>query len=293
MGISQGAMSTPPTLSISKPPKTIKQNYSAVVGLLRQQQEYELLSEIEFCGRAVGRRMKYTLLPNGAAYRGGEWFCRSRHCPLCTQASAASWGRDIGSITDKILSESPTTEFVLATFKTGREILIKSEESALEISAELRLLSKAFGRLFKRKELRQDFLGSVRVIEISLNPFTLGAWVHAHCVLALKSTYFKPNHYLNRESWRRLWSDALKVEGLKPEVWLKHLRRDNSAGGNISKAVGRWIRYGLKAGWLNAVPKIPESQSAVMALKTILKSLRGRRLISMTGIFRKPPQPPK
>lgn len=294
---------TPPTISIAKSPKSIKrrrrtktaqQNYSAIVGLLNQQHEYELLSEIELCGRAVGRRMKYRRVPNGAAYRGAEWFCRSRHCPLCTQASAAAWGREMCTITDKVLTESPTTEFLLATFKTGREVIITSEESALEIATELCLLSKAVSRLVKRKELRQDFLGSVRVIEIALNPLTLGAWVHLHCVIAIKPTYFKPGHYLNRESWRRLWATALKIEGLEPEVWLKRLKRQSGEPKEqISKTIARWVQYGLKASWLNAVPKIPESQSAVMALKAILKSLRGKRFISLTGLFRKPARTPK
>jgi plasmid rolling circle replication initiator protein Rep len=129
--------------------------------------------------------------------------CRDRFCTTCQSFKA----REIrGRVRDAIeLQRAVWPGMVYAHLTlTCRNVPVE------KLAAELERMSKAFGRMTKRKEW--PAIGYVRFLEV-----TRGADGHAHphyhVILALHPDYFTDRgadaSYLPHDRWRKLWQEAL------------------------------------------------------------------------------------
>lgn len=214
-------------------------------------------------------------------------FCRDRLCPIC------SWRRSL-----KLFGQVSQILDVLRSYRFRYLFLTLTVPSCSSSS-----LSSTLDRLFKPglhdffQSLRRLGVmhGFFRALEVTRNndPMSKSYGLyhpHFHIVLAVKPDYFtSPDLYLNHDQWLQLWRDCYGDQTIT-QVDVRSVYRklgsdqQHTLDYDYGSAVAEIAKYAVKTSDY-IIPDNPDlTDTIVYDLATALK---GRRLVSYGGIFRK------
>lgn len=165
-------------------------------------------------------------------------FCRVRFCPVCQWRRSLMWKARFYKTLPDLLETVPGGRWLFLTL-TVQNCLIK------DLRPTLSEMGKAWGRLVKTKAFA-DVLGWVRTVEVTRSK-NGDAHPHYHVLLLVKSTYFKPGHYLKQSDWADAWRIAARLP-YDPVVDVRAVRSktgDKSTGA-VSDAVAETLKYAVK-----------------------------------------------
>ncbi|MFX2606832.1 protein rep [Enterobacter asburiae] len=137
--------------------------------------------------------------------------CRDRSCQECQRLRAFVLQQKIRQILPDLIAQTDAKDGLIFGTLTVKNPLIS------ELKDYLKILSKAFARMFKRKEFKQIFegRGGFRCFEVTRGESGADyCHPHIHFLLQVKAAYFARNSplYINSEKWAEAWTDCLKLE---------------------------------------------------------------------------------
>lgn len=192
----------------------------------------------------------------------GANFCGNRFCPHCSYTKARKDAFQTSIIIDYLKSKG--YKFIFLTL-TAPNI----DGSCLE--KEIRSYSKAFKRLFDRKEVKAIAKGYMRKLEVTYNPKSDTFHPHYHVIIAVSSSYFTDTKaYLSREKWLDYWKKA---------------KRDMS----ITQVDVRKLSTSADKGVLEITKYIAKDSnylSSEEVFKVFYGALKGKRAYSYRGVFK-------
>mgnify|MGYP003418631844 CR=1 FL=1 len=131
-------------------------------------------------------------------------FCQKRLCPICTWRLSMKRFTNLSAVTTESKSKGYQHLFLTLTAK---------DVPGSELKAEIKRYFSAWKLLSDKNPLfKKSIHGWFRALEITYNEKTNEYHPHLHIVLAVKSTYFKPTHYINQKTWTAMWRRALKID---------------------------------------------------------------------------------
>ena len=231
-------------------------NKSVIDWLIKQKKtkETEIAYEIYQCATFI----EFSDI-GGQAKISRANFCRNRVCNVCAWRRQAKF---LGQI-NPILAETSREgyEFVFTTL-TVRNTSLKALGETID------KMMKAYNKFLGRQKINRAFVGSIRSVEITYNPDEETYHPHMHILSAVNPDYFfNPDKYISQSELTCIWRECLGVN-YNP---ICHIEKVS----NTSKAEVETIKYALK-------PSQYEE-----ALEGFYYVLKGRRLISFSGIFSK------
>lgn len=183
-------------------------------------------------------------------------FCRERICSVC------AWRRQSKFIAQMLPTLSFLSEkgyefiFATATIKNVKyEDLSKTVDNMLI----------AYDKLLKRRKIKNAWVGKVRSLELSYNSDTKTFHPHIHILIAVNENYFSGSDYISLEEFSAIWKDVLSLD-YTPICDIRKVTDEE-------RGAVETIKYALKP----TLDKEP--------LRAFLHILKGRRLISFSGIF--------
>lgn len=233
----------------------IKKSYNEnVIDYLQSIGEKERAENIRYCGNNIG----ITTINNVAKIVKAD-FCRERLCNIC------AWRRQSKFIaqTFPIISilENKGYKFLFVTL-TVKNMAYEDLDNAVNE------IIKGYELLRKRRKIKRAWSGIVRSIELSYNSIEHTFHPHIHLLIAVKDTYFKDKDmYITQEELTHIWKDCIDADYI-PIVNIKMVN-DNCVGAVET------LKYSLKP------------NQARECFDAFFYILRGRRLISFSGIFSK------
>ena len=206
-------------------------------------------------------------------------FCKMRLCPMCSWRRSMKLFGQTARVAGEILDRYPKTRFIFVTFTV-------KNCSADDLKNTLKRMDKAFkyitsaGQTFApAKGLKKNLLGYMRATEITYNQQANTYHPHFHILMAVKSTYFKGQAYLNHEKWQALWRDAAGLD-YEPQVRAEAV---TDKGKGMAGAVAETAKYPVKVADLL---KITDKKKAVAALITLHHAMENRRMVTFGGVFK-------
>jgi len=169
-------------------------------------------------GRVFGccSRRELAVGAGGYAYNLHTHRCRDRNCVECQRVRAFVLQQKIREITPELIKQTDAKDGLIFGTLTVKNPLIT------ELKDYLKILSKAFARLMRRKEFKVG-VGGFRCFEVTRGEAgSEFCHPHIHFLLQVKASYFSRNSstYIKSEEWATAWTDCLKleVEKIKSEL---------------------------------------------------------------------------
>lgn len=186
-------------------------------------------------------------------------FCRERICNVCAWRRQAKFVSQTRPVLNILSNKGYRFIFVTLTIQN-----MPFEE----LNQALDLIMSAFHKFVMRRQIKRAFKGIIRSVELTYNEKKDTFHPHIHMLVAVESDYFSHSgFYTTHETITELWREALGVD-YTPIVHVESVD-------DTEKAQLETLKYSLK-------PSQNEK-----ALKVFLYVLRGRRLISFSGVFAK------
>lgn len=183
-------------------------------------------------------------------------FCRDRICKIC------AWRRQAKFISQMLPTlsalKSKGYDFIFAT-------LTLKNCSQEDVSKNIDTLMTAYNLLCKRREIKRAWKGMCRSVEISYNDIINTFHPHIHMLIAIDDTY--RDNYITQKRLCEIWKECTGVD-YTPVVDIRKVN-DNE------KASIETLKYALK----------PTQYKE--AINVFLYQLKGRRLISFSGVISK------
>jgi plasmid rolling circle replication initiator protein Rep len=116
------------------------------------------------------------------------------------------------------------------------------------LRATIQDMNKAWHRLVVRKEFASNVQGWVRTTEVTRGQDGL-AHPHFHCLLMVKSSYFK-KHYVKHERWVELWQECARLD-YRPSVRIQVVKSKPGKGRSsiespLRRAIYETLKYSVK-----------------------------------------------
>ena len=245
--------------------QAIKINPS-VISPKRLQDLADCASQLEYLQDAEGNKKLYK-----------TYFCRVRLCPMCQWRRSLKLFSQVSKITDYINNQNNQVRYLFIT-------LTQKNCSGLELVQEINKINKSFSLLVDKTKrvqpatkFKKMLLGYIKSTEVTYNPKTKTYHPHLHCIFAVQGEYFNKANYINKNSWRAIWADLLKVDYL-PQIDVQAIKPARQ-----QKAVAELAKYPAK---VSSILNLPQTQAVqvVMDLTTLCYK---RRFVAFGGIFKK------
>lgn len=235
---------------------------------------------------SCGTYMEMGKTAGGRTFLAHACFCHDRLCPLCSSRKAVNMARELSYILDDVEAEHPEVRYVFLT-------LTMRNCSGDELPDRLKLLTKAWNKLWKHRDFERAVNGWFRSIEITRkmkNPPELKYHPHIHAVLAVSPEYFDKTSrlYLPHDWWVEHWGKALGVDYaptvdirkayMKPEkrAYYEAMGKSSEYGAAVEAA-----KYPVKdSDYINS--RLPEAE-AVQVVMEYAGATRGRRFTAFGG----------
>lgn len=215
----------------------------------------KIAEHIHKCGTYVG----ITEIENIAHIVKAD-FCRERVCPIC------AWRRQAKFLSQTIpiiqYLSSLGYNFIFATL-TIKNVKGNNLGKAIDI------ITKGYNLLSKRRQVKRAWSGIIRSIEVTYNHKKDTFHPHIHMLIAVTSDYYTSADYISHSTLINLWKECIQAD-YNPSVHIQAVTGESEEVGAVET-----IKYALK----------PTQE--VKALKCFIEELKGRRLISFSGIFGK------
>jgi plasmid rolling circle replication initiator protein Rep len=245
--------------------QAIKINPS-VISPKRLQDLADCANQLEYLQDAEGNKKLYK-----------TYFCRVRLCPMCQWRRSLKLFSQVSKITDYINQQNNQVRYLFIT-------LTQKNCNGSELMQEINKINKSFSLLVDKtkrvqpaSKFKKMLLGYIKSTEVTYNPKTKTYHPHLHCIFAVQEEYFNKANYINKNSWRAIWADLLKIDYL-PQVNVQAIKPARQ-----QKAVAELAKYPAK---VSSILNLPQAQAVqvVMDLTTLCYK---RRFVAFGGIFKK------
>ena len=228
-------------------------NKNVVSWLAEKKQDQERADAIHQCATFI----EFERAENTAQITKAN-FCRQRLCHVCAWRRQAKFLSQMTPILDELSKEYL---FVFAT------LTVKNAPLS-DLSATVDNMMIAYNKLLGRKRVQQAFAGCVRSLELTYNPDLDTFHPHIHILIAVRPDYYyNPSLYVSQKELVRMWQSCLGVDYV-PVCHIEGVRGEKRAEVEV-------LKYSLKPS---------KYETALEAFGYVLK---GRRLVSFSGIFAK------
>lgn len=222
------------------------------------------------------------------------WYCRERMCPVCQYKRSLKIKHNTLDIVKRIEEgNAGGYEYIFITL-TMRNVY--GEELTASVD---KLLNGWRDLLRNSRTFKKVAEGTIRTLEITYNAENNTYHPHIHAILAVPEGYYDKNKdlYISQENLSILWKNTLDIN-YRPVVDIRAITRKDfhviSAGNEecekdiivekmkkreleYSSAVSEVCKYAVKFNYASAPGH---------ALERLYYALKGRRLISYSGIFK-------
>lgn len=198
-------------------------------------------------------------------------FCRDRLCPMCNWRRSLKIFGQMSKIMDFLQQEGYRFLFLTLTVKNCPAE--KLPETVNALFAGWRYL------YHKNKIFRSLICGTYRGLEVTRNSNTGEFHPHLHCILAVRPDYFKGGNYITQAQWSKLWQSACALD-YDPIV---HIQTVKAGARGLGGAVAEVAKYAVKSSdYLSG-----SMDDKLAYVSAFLSALTRRKLVSLTGCFRK------
>lgn len=218
---------------------------------------------------SCGTYLEFAIYPNEKKLKSAN-FCKARLCPMCNWRLAQKRFCNLSAVTELAKSNKYQLLFLTLTAKNV---------SGNDLHNEIKRYFDAWRKLTKYAPEFKAVHGWFRALEVTYNQEDDSYHPHLHIVLAVKSTYFKPDYYISQEKWSSLWQHYLSID-YTPVVHIQKVyanKNGSSAEKEASKYTVKDTDY-LIDNNLNLSAKV---------VNVLDSSLRRVRLIAYGGILKK------
>ena len=235
----------------------------------RSERMFECGSTLQFAVSNTGERRLYKAN-----------FCRDRLCPACQKRRSLVVFHQVKNVCSAISTDFPTYKYVLLT-------LTVPNVPVADLPPKITDMSKAWGRLVKRKEFSTAVKGWFRTLEITYNAKQDTYHPHYHVLLCVPSGYFK-NYYIKQSRWLELWQESMKDHSIT-QIDVRVIKPNPNRKGTdaISSAAAEVGKYATKPS--DYLDRVPNSKERYIASKKIVRDLavaiRGRKLVAFGGLM--------
>lgn len=246
--------------------QAIKINPS-VISPKRLQDLADCASQLEYLQDAEGNKKLYK-----------TYFCRVRLCPMCQWRRSLKLFSQVSKITDYINQQNNNQVrylFITLTQKNcnGSELV----QEINKINKSFSLLVDKTKRVQPASKFKKMLLGYIKSTEVTYNPKTKTYHPHLHCIFAVQGEYFNKANYINKNTWRSIWADLLKIDYL-PQINVQAIKPARQ-----QKAVAELAKYPAK---VSSILNLPQTQ-AVQVIMDLTTLCYKRRFVAFGGIFKK------
>ena len=230
----------------------VKKGYNRkVISFLEGRGELTRADKIRDCASMLG----FTNIENIAHIVKAN-FCRDRLCSVCAWRRQARFVSQMRPVMQNLENEYKFV-FVTLTVKSVSRDMLKGMVD---------LILKAYDRLLKLKQISSSWVGKIRALELTYNEEDDLFHPHLHILVAVKPSYFESSQeYISHEKLCFMWQNCLRVDYI-PVCDIRSVN-DNMAGAVET------LKYGLKPA------------KGMKPLEAFADVLRGRRLVSFSGVF--------
>jgi len=159
-------------------------------------------------------------------------FCKHKLCPLCNKRRSDKHSVQVKQILDKARINKTRARYLLLTLTAKNAIDGDSLNSALTD------MSKAFNKLIKRKKIQKNFIGGMRVTEVTVSKRDSSYNQHMHILLMVEASYFNSSeNYLSQSEWTQIWKESLQVD-YNPIVHIEVVRPHKTKAKNEKDLMG-------------------------------------------------------
>lgn len=238
-----------------------------VISPKRLQDLADCASQLEYLQDVEGNKKLYK-----------TYFCRVRLCPMCQWRRSLKLFSQVSKITDYINQQNNNQVrylFITLTQKNccGSELV----QEINKINKSFSLLVDKTKRVQPATKFKKMLLGYIKSTEVTYNPKTKTYHPHLHCIFAVQEEYFNKVNYINKNTWRAIWADLLKVDYL-PQVNVQAIKPARQ-----QKAVAELAKYPAK---VSSILNLPQMQ-AVQVIIDLTTLCYKRRFVAFGGIFKK------
>lgn len=211
-------------------------------------------------------------------------FCKQRLCPAC------SWRRSVKiyGATSRILDYIDATEgkAVKYLFLT----LTVKNVPLPRLSQTIDQMSEAYNRLRNNRAWKRRILGAMRTLEITINPETHEAHPHYHLILVVPRSYATKGDklYWTHADWQAQWKQAARLD-YAPQVSIERVKGRKAGVAEVSKYMAKDTDYLIDSQAAHMGTEEAEALTDYL-VSNLTEQLRGRQLVSYTGLLRKAQQ---
>lgn len=211
-------------------------------------------------------------------------FCKQRLCPSC------NWRRSL-----KIFGNTSRILDYLDTTQKGRikylflTLTVKNCPLPM-LGAQIDAMAAGFKRLTNNRAWKRRVLGCMRTLEVTINHETMTAHPHYHLILAVAREYATKADatYWDHSQWLAAWQKAARLD-YTPNVSIERVRGRRSGVAEVSKYMAKDTDYIVSA-WEGQMGTEEADAATDYIVRNLHEQMRGRRLISYTGILREAQQ---
>lgn len=226
----------------------------SVIEWLYKKQLNEYAYALEDCATVIG----FTDIANVAHVTKAN-FCRKRLCNICAWRRQSRFTAQTFPVLQ--ILQSRGYRFIFATLTVPNVPLE-------ELQGTVNLLMKSYDRLLKHRKIKRSWCGKIRALEVTYNRERQTFHPHIHVLVAVRNEYFNDNSlYITVDEFRDYWEESLQTSFDYP------LQVDIRAVDNEERATVETLKYTFK------------SSKDATALEGFYTTLRGRRLVSFSGVF--------
>ena len=202
------------------------------------------------------------------------YFCRLRTCPMCNWRKSLKMFGHTNKIANKILEQNSSTRFLFVTFTVKNCPADKLSQTIDMMNMGFKRLTNKSKKLAITNKFKSNMLGYIRAMEVTYNQEKDTYHPHIHCIFAVKAQYFTKG-YIKKSDWQYIWGECCNTE-YEPIVKAQSIKN------STSKAVAEVAKYPVK---MDEIANYQDKKKAIKALIVFTKILKGRRLITLGGVF--------
>lgn len=199
------------------------------------------------------------------------FFCRQRLCTMCNWRRSLKIFSQVSQIMDSMKTETEY-EYLFLT------LTIRNVDGP-ELKSAISDMIKGFLRLIRRTRVLKCVNGTFRALEVTYNDKENTYHPHLHIVLAVNKSYFHDRNYISQKEWSEMWQDCMNLDYI-PIVHIEKTKGDKK------EAVAEVAKYATKEEDLFEMDENNEKKAIDEVIFTLDEALKGRRLISFSGVFK-------
>lgn len=225
---------------------------------------------------ACGRVLEFKPTDEGYLKLFKTWFCKSKLCPVCNWRRSMKNSYQTQKIVEAVIQEKPKSRWLFLT------LTAKNVADGDSLKQGLSDMTKAFNKLFKYKKVKQNLIGFMRNIEVTVNEDTGLYNQHMHVLLCVENKYFRgTENYISQNEWTNFWQKALKIN-YTPVVHVQAIKSNKKGDSDIESAIKETGKYSVKS----ADYLTDDEERNLEVVSDLEYGLYRKRMISYGGLLK-------